>query len=179
MQKKKINIKKSNSFYLKRKKQIKKKYGGIFNSKRIKVYKPYGNSVLNKLKNSKIFTHRLNINLKFNNIFCTFINIYKNKLLLSRSSGKYNIKTSKKNLKHTFKIILTNFLKDIKKKVFFKSLIISIIAPVRLRKKILIFISRYFRRKNLLIRFKRLKCYNGCRPPKKIRKKRKRLRFFK
>ena len=179
MQKKNSNKRKSSKFYPSRKQHQNKKHNNIFSPKWIIKYKPYGDNVLNKIKNPKVFTHRLNIFLKFNNIFCTFTKIFKNTLLLSRSSGKYHIKTSKKNLKHTFKIVLTNFFYDMKKTSFFKSLIVSIVAPVRLRKKILNLVGHFFPRKNLLVIFKKMKCYNGCRPSKKIRKKRKRIRFFK
>lgn len=145
--------------------------------------KSYGLNVLDKMivRRKKTFRHRVNIYLKLNNIFCTFSRQSNNNILLSRSSGSYKIKTSKKNLKHTYKLVLINFFREVMEKRYrsLKRFIFFIVAPVRLRKKILKIIGNFFRKKNLLIIFRRLKCFNGCRPPKRVRKKRKRMRFFK
>jgi len=53
--------------------------------------------------------------------------------------------------------------------------LISIIGPKKTKKLILEVISNNLKGKNLIIDVKSKKCFNGCRPPKKKKKKTKRV----
>jgi ribosomal protein S11 len=183
MQKKKI-LNQKNSY---KKKQKFIKFGAsnkfkfdknFFRARRAMRYKPYGIKNFNKIGNSKIFSHRLNIRVTPNNIFCSLSKRKKNSIISCCSSGKYKIKTSKKKLKYTFDLVLTRFFREIKKKKH-RGLIILITSPIRIRKKIINLVSLNFKKKFLLIKVSKNKSFNGCRPPKKIRKKRRGLRILK
>ena len=141
-------------------------------------------TVFNRIK--KYFSKKIILQITFNNIFCTLIDLKKNKTLHIGSGGKYKIKKSKKNLRFNSKYILSTFLK--RAKVHFKreELLVVLIGPTRI-KKILIKQLKYFFKKSkkekkklsLTIEVKPKKCFNGCRPPKKVRKKRRRIRLLK
>lgn len=144
-----------------------------------KVYKPFFNKslTLNKIKK---FTICLTVKVTSNNIFCTLRNVIKNNILMTASSGKYNIKVSRKKLRHTFKPVLTSFFQEIKTKILVKDLFVVLIAPIKLRKQILKFIyPKILHNKNLIIKVKEKKCFNGCRVKKKKRKKQKGLKLWK
>jgi ribosomal protein S11 len=113
-----------------------------------------------------------------NNIFCTLTN-YKHQTILTSSSGKYKIKTSKKKMKFSSKIILKSFLKEIRNKVFKNKILINIIAPKNLRKKIIGQLCQTLKNENIFIDVNDKKSFNGCRPKKQKRKKRKGLRILK
>lgn len=137
-----------------------------------------------------IFNRKITIRLVKNNVFCTLINLKTKKIITIGSAGKYRIYISKKKLKKNIIRILRSFIRESKKKLTKKGLIIDIIAPIKIRKKILRFIKilRSYQLKKkprrlyyraLLIKLISLKCFNGCRASKKRRKKRKGLRVFK
>lgn len=131
----------------------------------------------------KQYSQFLALRVTANNIFCILRNNTRNKTICSASSGKYNIKTSKKTLRFAFKFVLTNFIKEIKTKIKTKNLLISIVAPIKLRKKIVKFLAQQLfhrnRKTNLILKIKEMKCFNGCRPKKVKRKKRKRFKILK
>lgn len=115
-----------------------------------------------------------------NNVFCTLTNRYRNNILKNISAGILKTHVSKKTLKFTTKTIIRAFFKIIKN--FLKrELIITIIGPIKFRKKILGQCKEYIKKKNknVIFNIKNKKCFNGCRPPKKKRKKRKFKRYFK
>jgi len=60
------------------------------------------------------------------------------------------------------------------------SIFIEIIAPLKV-KTFLIRSLLFFKKqkKNIIINIKPKKCFNGCIPPKKIRKRKKKMRIFK
>ena len=154
-----------------------------------------------------IFEHRLNINIKPNNIFCNLSDIKNNiSTTNSCSAGKYKTKASKKTMRYIFESIInqfylkirTNFSKKVSNKNFVKSnkvskknkkpfdiiqkkggLIINLTTPRRLRKKVLRLLRSKFRKRNVLYNVLEKKIFNGCRAPKKVRKKRRRMRVFK
>jgi hypothetical protein len=134
----------------------------------------------------------LTIRLASNNVFCT---LKKDKQLLCvGSAGIYKIHISKRFLKSNAKLIIAKFFSKIKKKIRFISLLINLICPKKLKKKILRQILK-FRKKQIkkqwkLLKKKRVaitiaikcrpqKCFNGCRPSKKVRKKRRVFRITK
>lgn len=153
----------------------------IFRIKKVikyKVYKPLKEKIL-VLKNVKNFSRQLSIKITSNNIFCNLKNIIDNRTLAVCSSGKYKVKTTKKKLKHNLKIVLGSFFNEIKNKLVSKDLIFVITSPIKIRKQIIKFLSQSFNKYNLILKINNKKCFNGCRPPKKRRKKQKGLRIFK
>ena len=92
--------------------------------------------------------------------------------------------TSKKKLRYNTKMILKLFLKDINSYLRDKnnSLIIQLISPIQNRKQIIRILRQKIKKvkkKNFIVYLKPLKCFNGCRPKKRRRKKRRKLRIFK
>ena len=153
----------------------------IFRIKKVikyKVYKPLQEKFL-MIRKVKDFSRQLSIKITSNNIFCNLKNVIKNTTIACCSSGKYKIKTTRKKLKHNVKLVLTSFFNEIKGKILSKNLIITIISPIKIRKQIIKFLSQSFNKYNLIIKAMDKKCFNGCRPPKKKRKKQKGLRIFK
>jgi len=72
-------------------------------------------------------------------------------------------------------------IKNKKKRVNFKSLIVTIVSAAKMRTNIINLVYNTFRERKLklLINVLNKKTFNGCRPKKKIRKKRRGLRVFK
>lgn len=138
-----------------------------------------------KIRKGKDFL-KLTIRVMPNNIFCN-LGYYKSKhTLKSISSGIYKLKTSKKNLRYNIKIFVLMFLKKIKedKIKFSKFIAVKLIAPIRMRSQIIKLLSRFLFKqqkfkKTALIEVVAKKVFNGCRPIKAIRKKRKRFRLSK
>lgn len=129
---------------------------------------------------------RLTVRVVPNNMFCHLKDTKTNTVLRSVSSGSYNMKVSKKGIRNYSKLIANAFLKDLRDKSvkLNKPLIAKIIAPVGIRKPLLtIFKNSLFKKfntkKRLLLEIASKKVFNGCRPRKKVRKKRKGLRLFK
>ena len=133
---------------------------------------------LKKDFNKKKRCNRIYIRFTQNNVFCTLLN-KSNKISVTSSSGKYKIKTSKKVLKFSSKIILNSFIYEIFKKIHKSQLLINIIAPKFLRKKIIKQLKFKIKNKNILIEIQHNKSFNGCRPKKQRRKKRKGFRIAK
>jgi hypothetical protein len=137
---------------------------------------------------NKFFKYSLSISVVSNNIFLNFskISFLKKGVRIAKSievanTGLYKLKTTKKRLKFNIKLILFSFLKSLKQRsIKFKDgLILNIVAPVRIRKEITTLISKIFKRETILINYKAKKCFNGCRVPKKKRKKSRGLKILK
>jgi len=129
---------------------------------------------------------RLTVRIAPNNMFCHIKDTKTNTVLRSVSSGSYKMKVSKKGIRNYSKLIANAFLKDLRDKQikFNKPLVAKIIAPVGIRKPLLtIFKNSLFKKlvkkKKLLLEVASKKVFNGCRPRKRERKKRKGLRLFK
>jgi len=129
---------------------------------------------------------RLSVTVTQNNIFCMLKHNQGNFTLKSISSGVYKIKTTKKRLKYNTKTVLNHFFRDLKQKkvAFSKFIVISVVAPVKTRKQIINLISKSFlrrtlRKRRILFDVPQLKAFNGCRPIKKQRKKRKGFKLYK
>ena len=139
---------------------------------------PFNFFTLNSLKNK--FSKKINIRITANNIFCTLIDLKTKQTLHVGSGGKYKIKTSKKKLRYNSKIIVELFFKDINKKINSEEVLINLIAPIKIKKLVLKQLYTFFKKyTNLTINVTPKKCFNGCRPAKKIRKRKKGLRIFK
>ena len=151
----------------------------LYNKSRRSALNP---KVKDLLYSSRRVRYKICIRVKQNNIFCTFRNIKKNKTLLVASSGKLKIKITKKTFKFLNKRLIKKFLNKIfnfsKKRALF--ILVDLIAPIRSRRFIVKYFSFLFRRKiSLFFCFKPVKCFNGCKPKKKKRKKQKSSRLFK
>jgi ribosomal protein S11 len=150
----------------------------IFKNK-LQTLNPTFQQLVTSKKFKKIFPKRLNIRITSNNVFCTLKNIKEKKILFVGSSGIYKVKTSKKTLRYSTKVIVGYFLKKIKKGLNSKRFFVNIIAPIRIRKAVIKQLAKFFKKSSLIVNAENKKCFNGCRPKKKKRKKQKGLRIFK
>lgn len=126
----------------------------------------------------KRFLYKINIRLGQNNVFCTWLNALTKKSIFTRSSGRYNVKITRKRLRFNYKLIVRSFLREVKRKIKNKKKIrflIEIICPIRIRKKLVKLLVKSLKRHILILTFKEKKCFNGCRPKKMRRKKQKRF----
>lgn len=147
------------------------------------------------LKSRFFFNKIITIRIKPNNVFCTFVN-RSNRKTISGTSTKYKVKMSKKALRYNYKVILKSFLKETKRFLKSKRILISVTSPKKIRRELFrILKTRLIRRKKfarktsgkavryspdlLLFRFNSKKCFNGCRVRKKRRKKQRGLRIYK
>ena len=182
-QKKNLLIKNNRAENLSVEKKIKQQNRINFRLRKIFKNKPYFVNPINQelinLSNNNLFSRKLTIRITPNNIFCNLKNISTNKTVKVGSSGKYKVKTSKKTLKFSCKIVLGFFLEEIKQETIKKEILLSLTAPIKLRKVILEQVAKYIQLSSMIINFNQKKCFNGCRPPKKKRKKQKGLRLFK
>lgn len=154
-------------------------------TKHILRYKSYhrrfrARSTYHKL--TKKFSYFLHLKICSNNIFCVLRD--KNKTIKICSSGKYNVKISKKKLRYNIKPVITFFFQEIKKDVLLSDTFFLILtAPLRLRKQILKFVfPKIFedkKKRSFCIKVKEMKAFGGCRAGKQKRKKQKKLRLFK
>jgi hypothetical protein len=137
-------------------------------------------SILKNTIPNQLYFHKITIHIKPNNIFCTLANIYKKRVLSHYNTGMFFIKTTKKRLKQNLVKVLFFFFKKIYKRLK-KTVILNLIVPKNLKKKLFKQISSMFltRQKHILINVQSKKCFNGCRPPKKQRKKHKYNVLFK
>lgn len=141
----------------------------------------------------KIYDRKIIIKLTSNNVYCTLIDFKTKKILIKGTAGTYRIYISKKRLKKNSFRILNIFFEEIKKKLTNNGILISLIAPLKLKKKIIktfLHLRTYLSKnkntkkiekkyRSLIIKINSLKCFNGCRALKKKRKKRKGLRVLK
>ncbi len=156
-------------------------------SKFKRKYKRYISSFMKYITFALILVKK-RINLKFyitirlgaNNMFCTLKHLKKNKTIFSCSAGKYKLNVSKKKLKFMHKIILHKFFLKIKRYLKTKiKILVKLISPVRIRKVIIKRLKMLFKKNTLILNLQENKCYNGCRPKKQKKKKRKGFRLFK
>ena len=134
---------------------------------------------LNQIKNLTNF-YKINIRATSNNVFCTLLDNNKKKTLLLGYSGKYKVKTSKRSLKFSSKYIIESFLKETTKKFNISNeLFINLILPKRIKRKTIQIIKGHYRKKKVILNVIGKKCFNGCKPNKKKRKKRKGFSIFK
>ena len=174
-----INKVKSQKSFFYRRKQIKNAFY-VLKKFNLKWYRFSFHQLLTN-KKFKTFSKCLNIKVTSNNIFCNFKNRLTNQTLVVGSSGKYKIKTTRKKLRYAIKLVLRSFMIEVTSKFTLKTLIIKIVAPIKIRRHIVSFLSEVLKKKTqkLIIKIAHKKCFNGCRPAKKKRKKQKGLRIFK
>lgn len=136
----------------------------------------------------KVYTQRISILIKSNNMFCTLMNIGNNKTLYTTSAKLLGIKITKKKLRYVYDIVLDKFLKRVGKRKLGKipgGIIFKITAPLKIKEQIYDLLCKYFikgvkleTRRRIRFVFPSRKSFNGCRPLKKVRKKRKRTKFI-
>lgn len=154
-----------------------------YNQQNIKTSgRPFFNVTINSLKSQEFF--RLDISVFSNNVFCSLKDNKTNKLFHFVSAGKYKIKTSKKTLRYSSNIIITQFFRDLKEKNIHitKPIVFILVAPTTLKKKILTNVLKYLKylsKKRIIIYIKPKKVFNGCRAKKAVRKKHKRNAIYK
>jgi len=138
------------------------------------------------LSQKKKFLKKIQIKVVQNNIFFTFTDLIKKKVVQIGSSGIYKIKISKRKLKYFYKNLIFIFFKKLKRYINnLNNTQFTIISPIKLRKKICKIIIKkikYFNKKssaNITLNIVPKKCFNGCRVKKQIKKKRRLYRIFK
>lgn len=176
MKKKNIKFKFKKNIYAKNKiliKRLSKDYR----------YKPYlissNFNKINLLRHNEIIKKKVSILIKPNNIFCTLEDLILKKTLLLYTSGKSKLHISKKTLRFNSKLLIKNFLILLKRYIKNDNLIVVISGPIKVRKFVLKQTTLALKLNKLIIDVKAKKCFNGCRPKKKRRKKQKGLRIFK
>jgi hypothetical protein len=121
--------------------------------------------------------YKVFIKIKQNNIFCTFINIINNRIILVASAGKLKVNVSKKSLRFFQRKIILKFLKKLSfilRRFTDRFLLVEFNGPTRVRKKIIKhfkLLKQKSQNLSIFFIFKPLKMFNGCRPLKKKRKK--------
>jgi ribosomal protein S11 len=172
----------------------KKKKKNIFFSKNKKFRnkpkpRPRYRNLVKKLRNRKISKKYLkrfatiSIVTTQNNIFLTFS--HRNRVIISKNTGSLKIKTSQKTVRTVFFLVVPKFLDLIKKYIIqknkkIKCIKIILTLPTSLKSKgvgLIGSLMSFFKTKktNFLIKVKSKKSFNGCRPKKKQRLKK---RFF-
>ena len=137
------------------------------------------NPFLRFLLKSKPLLQKISIRISPNNIFCTFVNKFFKTIHIG-SGGKYKIKITKKKLAFNLKMVLQCFFSKIKPMLKTKYVLLKIIAPIRIRKKLIKLLSKHLKTTtNIFIKVEHKKCFNGCRAAKKRRKKRTGFKMFK
>lgn len=143
---------------------------------------------LGKTGKNSVYTMHLSVRYACNNIFCTLKNLKSNKIIYATSTGKEKLKASKKNLRFISKVLLTKFFERVKQSIVgiervdsFSRVLVTLIVPKKSRKFLLIVLQSFFKRQKtaITLHFKENKCFNGCRPKKQQRKKRKGFKHLK
>ena len=174
---------KKSKYSIKKKLRLKQKKSQalIFNLKQ-KSY-PFTSVFQQIVKATKKINFHITIRVTPNNVFCTLKDVIKNKILLIKSAGLVKLKVSKKTLKFANKLIVQNFIEQILPILQSKTeqkVILSIRGPIKIRKTIIKqFTLLALKNILLVLQVLSLKCFNGCRPKKKKRKKQKSLLILK
>lgn len=121
----------------------------------------------------------LRVRVSANNIFCVLSDVSTKKIQLKASAGKYKIAVSRKKLRHIIKPFFVEFERELKSTKVQKNLVVVLSAPKKIKRGILRLLPDVLEKKNLIFQANAYKCYNGCRPSKKKRRKRRRWRITK
>lgn len=107
-------------------------------------------------------------------------------IIKEKKSSDYGIKFTKKGIKSKTLSFLKQFLQSLRYLKIYKYgfIVVNILTPKNLRKKVLelvskSFLSKRFKNKKVILNIKHKKVYNGCMVCKKRRKKRKKFRLVK
>jgi hypothetical protein len=132
------------------------------------------NKILEQGIIKKDLRYTIDIKITPNNIFCTFRSLKTTLIVLT--AGILKIKLTKRKLKFVSKILVQKFIKNLKKTIQGKVSILNISGPIKLVKKIVTQFVKELSESTLIINIKNKKSFNGCRPKKARKKKRKGLR---
>jgi len=125
----------------------------------------------------------LRIKVVRNNIFCYLFNGKPSVLLISGTAGLYHIKLSKKSMRFYSKNVLNKFFTSCKKilrRQKKKVLVFTVQSSARLKRNLIKAVQSFFKKQFIVIAaFNEVKCFNGCRQRKQIRRKRRFFRIFK
>lgn len=107
-------------------------------------------------------------------------------IVKEKKSSDYGIKFTKKGIKSKTLSFLKQFLQSLRYLKIYKYgfIVVNVLTPKNLRKKVLdliskSFLSKKFKNKKIILNVKHKKVYNGCTACKKRRKKRKKFRLVK
>jgi hypothetical protein len=133
---------------------------------------------------STVYTQRLSITIKQNNIFCSLMNIGSNQTLYKTSADLLGFKVTQKKMRFIFERVLEAFLNKVQPiTVLPGGIIFNVIAPTTLKQRIYDFLCKNFilkdseKQRRLRFIFPPKKSFNGCRPVKKVRSKRHNIKF--
>jgi ribosomal protein S11 len=127
-----------------------------------------------KLKNVK---HVVNIKINPNNTLITLTDNRGN-TKYKISAGMLGLHSSKKNYKLIYNLVLTEFFKQLKSEKKYKNLLFRLNVPKLLRRRLVKRLKYYIKNSNVFEGLRQL-AFNGCRPLKMRRKKRKGLKITK
>ncbi len=189
--KKNINLNPKSNLNVNKKHKFGKRKFILFKSnprgqKRIRVgllRQPIFQQYLHLQIKTKLYTNNIkwiaNIKITPNNIIVALTD-RTGKLKFLTSAGKLGLACSKRTLKFVIKMILAHFFHHLTKIKIFEAIYFRMTAPKHFRRRLLkSLIKKEIRTgRNLLEGLAKLP-FNGCRPPKARRKKRKGLRIFK
>ena len=164
---------------LKKKKNIYKKFQ--YNKKLRLEYLLKNNKYFLREKatlNREKVNYIINIKITPNNIFCNLQTRNQRRTIVLLSAGILKLNISKKKLKFTSKFVLQKFSKNLRS-LRKKFVLINIKGPIKIRKKILRQLFYSLKSCKILVDVNSKKCFNGCRPKKIKRKKRKGFRILK
>jgi ribosomal protein S11 len=133
-----------------------------------------------KQRVSQKFKSRSPFKSAFFHNFNSFFRIQRNSTTFQMSAGKANLRSSKRLAKDSAHKIVTNFIKKCRLLCHSKDILLTYSGPSRLRRPLLRRLLRTFRywRVRLLSVFLFANIiFNGCRPPKRRRKKKLRFRL--
>lgn len=170
-----------------------------YNFKRFTLYKKFATSYelkifklqkkkINKLLFKNFFFEKFKKNfLKPKNI--VYIKINPNNTMITWtdkqgnviykiSAGMLNLHSSKKNYKLINNLVISEFFKKLKTEKKNKYILFKLSVPKLLRKRVLRRLKFFLRNKNFFENLRTVS-FNGCRPPKARRKKRKGLKLYK
>lgn len=117
------------------------------------------------------------IKIKTNNTIITWTN-KKGDVIYNISAGNLGLNSSKKNYKLINNMVITEFFKKLKSEKIKHRILFKLSAPKFLRKRVIRRLKFFIRNKNVFENLRNLN-FNGCRPPKIRRKKRKGLKIYK
>jgi len=140
--------------------------------------KLFKNFFLNNFyKKLKAIQYIINIKINPNNTMVTLADNLGN-IQHKVTAGMLGLHSSKKNYKLIYNLVLTEFFKYLKNEKKYKNLLFRLSVPKLLRRRIVKRLKFYAKTPNVFEGLRQI-AFNGCRPPKMRRKKRKGLKIIK
>jgi ribosomal protein S11 len=171
----KIRIKQNNSIFKFQSRNQKYLSRFLKTKKNTKLFKNF--FIDNFYKKLKQVKYVINIRINPNNTLITLTDNFGN-TKLKTSAGILGLHSSKKNYKLIYNLVLTEFFKQLKNEKKYKNLLFRLDVPKLLRRRLVKRLKYYLKNSNVFEGLRQL-AFNGCRPPKMRRKKRKGLKITK